>query len=610
MIELKKTIQSLPDKSGVYQYFDKSGKILYIGKAKSLKNRVKSYFRFTPTLLPNDTLSPRIYKMISEVVSLEYIIVPSENDALILENSLIKQLKPKYNILLRDDKTYPYIYINYDEDFPRPDITRKIIKSKNIKYYGPYSSGARDILNSIYALLPLVQKKSCLNAKKECLFYQIKRCLAPCVGKVTKQEYRTILDSAADLINNKSKLISLLEHKMQEYSSNLQFEEALDIKNKISSINRSQITTGLDFANLENLDLFASYIAENRAVVVKMFIRDGKLVSSTNDFIKLENETYDIEEIYKRAIIEYYSNHEILLIPDSILIADEISNEEVLLLKEFLYSKLSKNIDIINPKIGKKREIAHIAIENCKELLRISLQDKQNSISLELKKLLELNLSPQRIEIFDNSHLQGYGTVGAMVVYQDGKWDKSSNRLYHLEAKDEYSQMKETLMRRANSFAQNPAPDLWIIDGGKTLLNLAKDIISSVGVDIDIISIAKEKIDAKANRSKGKANDIIYTQKEVFKLQSTDNRLQFIQKLRDEAHRVAIGFHKKTKLKEDKQISLLAIKGIGEAKVKKLLLHFGSFENIKKSEFLDLKEILNEKDALSLIEYFKLKQED
>ncbi|MBT6108089.1 MAG: GIY-YIG nuclease family protein, partial [Campylobacteraceae bacterium] len=235
-MNLDEKLQQLPTSAGVYQYFDKDGKLLYIGKAKVLKNRVKSYFKFTPTLAPADKLGPRIYKMISEVQSLEYIVVDNENDALILENSLIKQLKPKYNILLRDDKTYPYIYIDYSEDFPRLDITRKVLKGKGIKYFGPYSTGARDMLDSIYEILPLVQKKSCIKAGKACLFYQMEKCLAPCEGKVSKDEYKKLLDEAIGFLQNKTTLLSKLQDKMISLSTKMRFEEAMDLRDRIKTI--------------------------------------------------------------------------------------------------------------------------------------------------------------------------------------------------------------------------------------------------------------------------------------------------------------------------------------------------------------------------------------
>ncbi len=606
-MNLEHKLKQLPNESGVYQYFDKYGHLLYIGKAKILKNRVKSYFKFSPKLLPSDKLSARIYKMISEVESIEWIVVPNEHDALILENSLIKQLKPKYNILLRDDKTYPYIYINLSEDFPRLEITRKILKEKNIKYFGPYSTGARDMLDSIYEIVPLVQKKSCIKGKEACLFHQINRCYAPCVGKITKEEYHKLVDVALGYIYNKNKLITKLNKKMQEYSEEFRFEDALKLRDRIKTIKKSQIQTGMDLASNENLDLFAIQAINNKAVLVRMFFRDGKLASSNHNLIKQNKDdiSIDINEAYHRAIINYYNN-EIPLLPNEILLAHNIEEKEEI--EDFIKNKFSKNINITIPQRGKKKDIIEVALNNCNEILRLSNTEENNSLYDELKQLFNLDNKPSRFECFDNSHMMGQATVGAMVTWEE-KFTKNDFRHYNLEAKDEYSQMRETLMKRVQSLEKNPAPDMWVIDGGETLLKLAIDIRDSVGVNLDIIAIAKEKVDFKAHRAKGSAKDIIYFQKdqEIMKLKllTSDKRLQFIQRLRDEAHRFAINFHKKQKRKEDTQISLLQIKGIGEAKVKKLLLYFGSFDKIKKSNLEELKEILNEKDAILIINYFK-----
>jgi len=223
---IERELKNLPSSAGIYKFYDKNNKLLYIGKAKILKNRVKSYFKFTPKLGPANKLSPRIYKMISEVDRLEFIISPSQYDALILENSLIKEMKPKYNILLRDDKTYPYIAIDLDDDFPRFEITRKIEKKSSIKYYGPFSNAASDILKAIYLTCKLVQKKSCLKAKEACLFHQIERCHAPCIGKISKKAYSVIVQDATELLINRKKLIARLEDKMEQAAQNLNFEEA------------------------------------------------------------------------------------------------------------------------------------------------------------------------------------------------------------------------------------------------------------------------------------------------------------------------------------------------------------------------------------------------
>lgn len=608
-MNLEEKLKELPQQSGVYQYFDKEGHLLYVGKAKILKNRVKSYFKFTPTLQPAEKLGPRIYKMISEVTNVDWIVVPNEHDALILENSLIKQLKPKYNILLRDDKTYPYIYIDLSEDFPRLEITRKVLKGSSIKYFGPYSTGARDILDSIYEIVPLVQKKACIKGKEACLFYQIKRCLAPCESKVTPLEYKKIVDEALGYIYNKSKLVLKLQERMEEYSADFRFEDAMVLRDRIKTIEKSQVKTGMDLASNENLDVFAIKQGLKRAVIVRMFIRDGKLASSNHDYVKLdftdEQSSIDMDEAYERAIINYY-NHEIPLLPKEVIIAQETENQKEL--QNFLDTKFSKKVPIVYPKVGKKKELVKIALSNCEELLRLDTNNNRTDIYEEIQRLFKLLRIPKRIESFDNSHMMGQATVGAMVVW-DEKFIKTDFRHYNLDANDEYAQMKEMLTRRVENFESNPAPDLWVIDGGSTLLKLAYDIIESVGVHIDIIAIAKEKIDAKAHRAKGKAKDILhYKQEGVYKelkLQSSDPRLQFIQRQRDEAHRFVISFHKKQKRKEDKQISLLQLHGIGEAKVKKLLLYFGTFEEIKNAQFENLKEVLNEKDATLIYNHFK-----
>ena len=611
-MNLLEKLKQLPNDAGVYQYFDKDGHLLYIGKAKVLKNRVKSYFKFTPKLLPADKLGPRIYKMISEVVSCEWIVVPNEHDALILENSLIKQLKPKYNILLRDDKTYPYIVIDYNQDFPRLEITRRILKEKNVKYFGPYSTGAKDMLDSIYEIVPLVQKKSCVSGKKACLFHQIQKCLAPCENKITKEDYAKIVETALEYIYNKSKLITKLNERMSQYANNFRFEEAMTLRDRIKTIEKSQIKSGIDLATNEDIDIFAITASNKKAVVVRMFLRDGKLASSSHDFLKVnnfdENFDFDYNEAYKRAIINYYDN-EIPLLPKEILTGIEL--EDVEELEDFLQTRFSKKIKVLNPKKDKKKDIVQIALNNCDELLRIDSSRNQTTIYEELKDLFGLQTLPYLIESYDNSHMMGQATVGAMVVWNEdiNAFDKKAFRHYNLESKDEYSQMREMLIRRVESFEKNPAPDLWIIDGGETLLKLAYDIVQSVGVNIDIIAVAKEKVDAKAHRAKGAAKDIIHYKTKNgefknFKLSTSDKRLQFVQRQRDEAHRFVINFHKKQKRAQDKQISLLQIKGIGEAKIKKLLLYFGEFEKIRNASVEELKNVLNEKDALTIANYF------
>ena len=600
---LAEKIKSLPDKPGIYQYFDENGKLLYIGKAKSLKKRVKSYFRFNP-FRPADNLSPRIYKMISEAKDLNYIVVESENDALILENSLIKQLKPKYNILLRDDKTYPYIYIDTDELFPMPQITRKVVKGKNIKYFGPFSSGANAILKTVYEEIPLVQSKSCLKGKKACLYHQIGRCLAPCEGKITSKEYYKYVDKAIQLIHDKEKILQILQAKMENYAQNLQFEEAAEIRDRIKAIQNAEIYSHVDLAKLEDLDIFAVEILNKKAVVIRIFVRQGKVVASSNSTINSQT-TPETGEIYTRAILDFYST-QTPFTSNKILVGEDFEEREWL--SQVLSEKFNKKITIITPTTKERKNLIKLAKLNALEVIK---NQKENTLLDEIKTLFNLQNTPYKIETFDTSHMQGEATVGAMVVWENGNFQKNDYRHYHLQGKDEYSQMQELLTKRAQSFKKTPPADLWLIDGGKAQLKLAKEIIDSSGANIDVLAISKEKIDAKAHRAKGKAKDKIYffdsTTREIEKidLSTNDKRLQFLQLLRDEAHRFAIEFHRKTKRKKDIQIDLLQIKGIGKAKMTKLLNYFGSFDNIKKANFNELKEVLNEKDAKAILEFFK-----
>jgi len=598
---LEQTIKQLPDSPGIYQYFDKDNNLLYVGKAKSLVKRVKSYFNFTPSLKANTNLSLRITKMINQTVSLNYIVVHSEHDALILENSLIKQLNPKYNILLRDDKTYPYIFIDNSQKYPRFDITRKIISSSDITYFGPYSVGARDILDSIYELCMLVQKKGCLTSKKLCLYYQIKKCLGPCEINIPQERYQEEINLAQELIQNKKLLLSKLTDKMMFYAEEMRFEEAGELRDRCERISRSEIKSDIDFATNENYDIFVIKNTATQAVVVRIFMRNGKIISSSHDLIAL-NDGYDEDELYQRALINFYGLEKPPIIAP-ILVSKEFKEKEII--EEHLSKLFEKKAEIKAPKRGNKKDLIELALLNADELLKRNKNDDSQKLLIEIKELLSLQRIPNRVEIFDNSHISGVATVGAMVVYENAKFDKKSYRTYHLKAKDEYAQMRETLTRRVQSFNKSSPPDLWIIDGGTTLLSLAHEILKSNGVYIDTIAISKEKIDKRSHRAKGKAKDILHTIDQSFTLLSTDKRLQWVQNLRDEAHRSAITFHKKTKLKQDKESDLLALSGIGPAKVKKLLNHFGTFDAIKKLDIEDLLLILNTKDAQTVKNFYK-----
>lgn len=594
---LAQKLKNAPDSAGIYQYFNEQGTLLYVGKAKSIKNRVKSYFRFSGELSAAPNLSPRITKMVSEVHNVEYIVVQSEHDALILENSLIKQLKPKYNILLRDDKTYPYLAIDLSEPFPRFEVTRKIINDKNIKYFGPLSGSAKALLEALYLAFPLVQKKGCLKGKKACLFYQIHRCLAPCEGKIDTYAYAKIVQEALESLNDQKKLIALLQVKMEEASMKLNFEEAAKLRDIINAIKDALHITHVELSKLEDYDVFAIEIMEKTAVVMRLFIREGKIVSTSHTLMH-NAYGFEKEELYQRALFEFY-NPMNQTFARHILIAETFSEQTYM--SQFLSEKFGQKMTINVPQRGEKLYLTQMAQENAKTLILQHSIKNNNTLAEQMQTLFDLSSLPNRIEIFDNSHLGGKSPVGAMVVWDEG-FDKSSYRRYELHHTDEYSQMKEMLERRINDFSKESPPDLWILDGGETLLKLAKTLLVQKGLFIDLLAIAKEKRDAKAYRSKGSAYDLLYNQNQSFHLPPSDKRLQFIQKLRDEAHRFAITYHQQKKRGRDMSLELQKIEGVGLATIKKLLLYFGTFEAIYSATQEELEVTVGKKLGANLFQ--------
>ena len=572
------TIKKLPGTYGIYQYFDQRGKLLYVGKAKNLKNRVKSYWRFTPKLHPNPTQGARILKMLSEATRLEYLIVESEEDALILENSLIKQLRPKYNILLRDDKTYPYIYIDESQNFPRFELTRKVIKGKKIRYYGPFPTGGRALLDALYEIYPLVQKRSGLEGGQACLFHQIGKCLAPCEQKVTPEAYHRIIAEAKEAIHHREQIITKLQARMTQLATEERYEEAGKIRDQITAITSLKIRSGIDLANHNSIDVFAIVLGKAQGVIIRMFVREGKVISSSHTFFR-QTAYFDRDEAYRQVLLDYYSA-EIPSAPKEILVAESFESlEEV---AKTLSKTLGTSLSFKCPLKGNKKKLTQLAENNAHELLK-QKKSSTDTIESDIGALLALTRTPYRVEAFDNSHMMGAATVGAMVVWNYGTWDKSSYRRYELSARDEVGQMTEMLERRIKNFDTSPPPDLWVLDGGQANLNLAETLLETVGVNLPVIAIAKEKLDSKAHRAKGAAKDTLYTARGTLSLKTSDKRLQWIQRLRDESHRFAIVYHQNKKRREDTQISLLQKKGIGKATVKRLLDYFGSFEKISEA---------------------------
>lgn len=652
---LENELKALPEKPGIYQYFNAANRLLYVGKAKNLKHRVRSYFTFaakntakdsynntlttknitkdnnnhalitqnaaksnenhtsTTTnsyetsknhtfttqnshktsdkhiyatkIAPNPRNSLRIQKMIAETSHLEFITTASEADALILENSFIKQLRPKYNILLRDDKTFPYIYVDLSEDFPRFAITRKIIKRPKVRYFGPFFKGARELLNALYLNFKLKQKSKC---NKACIFHQIDRCAAPCEAKIGKAEYGEILQSAINSLLNPHLLLRNLEAKMRVFAQNESFEEAANLRDMIAVIRDLEVKIHIDIAKLEDFHVFALALEREMLGFVRFVVQEGKIISSHSRVFAVGADA-DENELYKQVLLENFSTDEPLNSTQIYILRDF---EDRVLIEEILSAKFKRKFSIKVAKIGEKRRICELALANAVQ--NIKNQNRANHAFLrDLQDFFELENLPENIEIFDNSHMQGVANVGAMVTYKDNAWDKSHYRRYHLAHRDEFTQMKELLTRRVRDFEVLPPPDLWVIDGGATLLKLAKSVLESVGANVDVLAIAKEKVDARAHRAKGGAKDILHSVKGEFRLNLGDERLLFLQKLRDEAHRFAIAFHQKSKRKKDLQSSKLKALGLSDGQIIKLLKYFGSFEVIYKASFDELKNATN-----------------
>lgn len=588
---LKEKLANLPQNPGVYQYFDKEGKLLYVGKAKNLKNRVRSYL--------SAQSSARIQKMINEAVHLEVITTHSEADALILENSLIKQLHPKYNILLRDDKTYPYIYVDLSEEFPSFKSTRRLIKKSKIKYYGPFFKGAKQLLEALYLYYPLRQRQGC---KRACIFHQIARCPAPCEGKISPEAYGEILARATKALLNPSLLIENLQKQMLKLSKNEHYEEAAKLRDSIRVLRELEVRVELDLARLEDFEIFALAWEKNLACLLRFVVQEGKIISAHSRLCPLKSEEEpDKNSLYKQFILENFNSDTPLIAPKIYLYEDF---EDRPLLEDLLSKRFGKKIRLIRPQQAQKRKICDLAFQNALLQIHNALKKTDLHFMQDFMRYFALENFPGRIEIFDCSHLQGVARVGAMVCFEGGRWHKEAYRRYHLSGRGDFEQMRELLTRRAKDFQSLPAPDLWLIDGGSVLLNLAKSIIKSSGANVDILAIAKEKIDAKAHRAKGAARDKIHSLLGEFRLDSADKKLQFLQKLRDEAHRFALDFHRKAREKQDLASSRLTKAGLSGAVVDKLLNFYGDFEGIHAAEFEELAGLVGAKNARKIKDAF------
>ena len=597
--QLQDKIKLLPTSSGVYVMLDKDKNVIYVGKAKNLKNRVTQYFR-------NGLKTEKVASMVLNVEDFYYIVTLNERDALSLENNLIKKHKPKYNILLKDDKGYPYIKVNLKESFPTFTITRRL-KKDGSKYFGPFMLGVsvHDMLNIVketYKIRPCAIKIDENKQRKECLNYHLGLCLSPCSKKCTKAEYFERVKKAMDFLSgNDEDAEKILKEKMSNYAETEQFERALVVRDRlkmIETIKEKKITA---LNRLITADVIAVADDGIYSSITIMMIRSGRTTGIKT--FSAETLSDDISEKISEFINTYYSSNK--EVPDEVLIEREIFNGQTL--SNYLSEIANKKVQIKVPKKGVKNYLIKMAKTNAEDYLErhvLGIKHKNDMTKMACQKLQEiLNLKryPRRMECYDISHISGVDKVGAMTVFIDGEPSKSDYRRYKIktvEGNDDFASLKEVLRRRLTRLAEQNSvekPDLVIIDGGKGQLSSVKEVFDEFACDIDLISLAEREEEIFTLNS---LNPVL--------LKKTDYTLKLLQRIRDEAHRFAITFNRNLRNKRTLKSILLEIDGIGRKKRDLLIDKFKDIKNIISASIEDLMTVegIGEAQAKKIKEYF------
>ena len=578
---VKEKMASAPRAPGIYIMLDARRKVIYVGKANDLKSRVGSY------LTGRDT-RPMAPFLMARVQSIEFITTDTEKEALILENNLIKKHRPRYNVILRDDKTYCHLSLNPSEAFPRLRLVRKRQNDAAL-YFGPYPSGlaARETLRFIQRIFPL---RTCRDRDfqlraRPCLEYQIGRCLAPCKNRIDEAAYRTLVENAVSFLRGRRReLISDLKKQMSEAAQSLRYEDAARLRDRIGALEHALERQHVDAGGAADQDVLGVHSDSGTHRVCILFVREGKLLGSKS-FTPVKTKA-DREEILSSALRQYYDEAGL---PEEILLPFSLSDEAVLL--EWLAEKRQRSVRITVPQRGAKKALVDMACANARELQASDRKkDEQKTAVLQfLRERLSLAGLPRRIECFDISNLGGKNAVGSMVVFQDGEPDKSAYRRFRVRGPDEpddYGMMREVLTRRFQG--RDPVPDLLVVDGGKGQLNVALAVLSDLKIKLDVIGLAKEERSflAAKRRLQGKpakSEDRVYLprRKDAIYLSSSPAALSLLQRLRDEAHRFAVSYHRKLKQKNDFRSALDDIPRLGSRRKSILLRHFGSLERIR-----------------------------
>ena len=591
---IKSTAKKLTAQPGVYRMLDHEGNALYVGKAKSLNKRVISYTR-------TNALSNRLMRMVSETISMEIITTRTEIEALLLESNLIKTLKPRFNILLRDDKSFPYIMLTKDHDSPQLAKHRGPRKRK-AEWFGPFASASavnRTITELTRAFMLRTCSDSIFSARsRPCLQYQIKRCSAPCVGKVTHRQYDEQVRLAARFLSGESKAVQEeFAQKMHEAASTLEFEEAAIWRNRIRALTTIQAHQDINLPSELNADIIALEQKEGKSCVQVFFMRNGSNYGNKSYFPKHENEA-EPAQIMAAFIGQFYDDKPC---PPELLV--NILPEQHDLIAEALSTQSDRKINITQPSRGHRRKLMQMATRNSSEALsrELAQSSSQKKMLLAVQELFDLDDLPKRIEVYDNSHIQGSNAVGGMIVAGEEGFLKSAYRKFNIikdEAMpdfggDDFAMMRQVLTRRFKRAMQDDPerktgvwPDLVLLDGGKGQLSSALEVMDELGIhDVPLVAISKGP-DRNAGRE-----EFHQPEKQSFQLPVNTPVLHFLQRLRDEAHRFAIGAHRARRQKAATSNPLDQIPGIGAKRKKALLSHFGSARSISRADIPDLMQV-------------------
>jgi excinuclease ABC subunit C len=599
---IRKELSLIPKSPGIYRMLNHKGDILYVGKAKSLPNRLKSYVSEKNHII-------RTERMLSQTFKIEITTTANESEALLLEANLIKKFKPKFNILLKDDKSFPFIFIGNKDQWPQVTKHRGK-KDKDGFYFGPFASAGSanwtiKMLQKIF-LLRVCDDTTFKNRKRPCILYQIKRCSGPCVGYVEKNDYKNSVDDAIKFMSGKSREIQKnLSKQMEEASEKLDFEKASIFRDRIKSLNIIQSSQRINKANLVEADVIAAYKESGKTCIQVFFYRSKQNWGNQSYFPKHDPDQ-NISEIMSSFLMQFYENKNV---PKLIILNLDIKDKK--LIEQTLSAKDKKNISITIAKKGTKAKVVSLAEKNAKESLNRKLYETNNNKSLfeGVSKKFNLKNNISLVEVYDNSHIQGTNSVGAMVTFGDEGFIKKRYRKFDIKTRnaeqDDYAMLREVLTRRFKRAILEKEnyltfPDLVLIDGGKGQYSAVREVLNELGLyDIPMIAIAKSKL-----RNSG--NETFFYNGKTFKFEKNDPTLFFLQRLRDEAHRFAINAHRAKRQKGIRRSLLDQINGIGSMRKRSLLNHFGSARAVESASLEEIKSVegVEEKVAKKIYNFF------